>query len=119
MILRLPGVRLGACAVQALLATVALGLAFGDLLRTEFHEHAVDGSHHASHGSDDPYSGGTPASGETESLHAHACVAPVVLHLYAFAPAGILSSPTAWSVTDASTVPRAPPSQTPHRPPIA
>jgi len=119
MKLQVIGIRIGERTVQALLATAVLGLAFGDLLRTEFHEHAAGGSHHALQGAEDGHAGGTPASGETESLHAHAVVAPVVLHLDELAPAGTLRATASWAVPDASVVPRAPPHRTPHRPPIA
>lgn len=104
--------------MRALLLMAVLGLAFGNLLRTEYHEHSGTGSHHALHG-DEVALAEAPASGDADSMHAHPVVAPVVMHLELITASDINPDSISWTLPGDDACPVSPPQRTPHRPPIA
>jgi hypothetical protein len=108
----------GGLAVRVLLATIVLGLVFGNLLRGEIHAHANAGADHAHQAWHDGHDDNETASDEP-SLHGHAVVAPVVMQAFVPPVLHIPVSPSGWIADDASTVPRSATHGTPHRPPIA
>lgn len=107
--------------VRALLATIALGLAFGGLLRGEVHAHTEAGSDHSHQSLHDGHDGEetSPDEPSSASLHVHAVVAPVVMQTFVPPELDFPVSPLAWEAADASTVPRSATHGTLHRPPIA